>query len=90
MLDANIKNQLQAYFEKLTQQIDIVANLDDSAAAREMLELLEDIAGLSSRISLEQRRDANDADVLRLDARLRSSESLTRARVHSSRFQASI
>jgi len=60
MLDANIKNQLQAYFEKLTQQIDIVANLDDSAAAREMLELLEDIAGLSSRITLEQRRDANE------------------------------
>jgi len=60
MLDANIKNQLQAYFEKLTQQIDIVANLDDSAASREMLELLEDIAGLSSRIALEQRRDANE------------------------------
>jgi alkyl hydroperoxide reductase subunit F len=60
MLDANIKNQLQAYFEKLTQQIDIVANLDDSAASREMLELLEDIAGLSSRITLEQRRDANE------------------------------
>ena len=60
MLDATIKTQLQAYFEKLTQQIDIVANLDDSAASREMLELLEDIAGLSSRITLEQRRDANE------------------------------
>lgn len=60
MLDANIKNQLQAYFEKLTQQIDIVANLDDSAKSREMLELLEEIAGLSSRITLEQRRDANE------------------------------
>ena len=60
MLDANIKNQLQAYFEKLTQQIDIIANLDDSAKSREMLELLEEIAGLSSRITLEQRRDANE------------------------------
>ena len=60
MLDANIKTQLQAYFEKLTQQIDIVANLDDSAKSREMLELLEDIAGLSSRITLEQRRDVNE------------------------------
>jgi len=60
MFDANIKNQLQAYFEKLTQQIDIVANLDDSAKSREMLELLEEIAGLSSRIILEQRRDANE------------------------------
>ena len=60
MLDANIKNQLQAYFEKLTQQIDIIANLDDSAKSREMLELLEEIAGLSSKITLEQRRDANE------------------------------
>ena len=60
MLDANIKSQLQAYFDKLTQQIDIVANLDDSAASGEMLELLEDIAGLSGRITLEQRRDANE------------------------------
>ena len=60
MLDANIKTQLQAYFEKLTQQIDIVANLDDSAKSREMLELLEDIAGLSGRITLEQRHDANE------------------------------
>jgi NADH-dependent peroxiredoxin subunit F len=60
MLDANIRNQLQAYFDKLTQQIDIVANLDDSAASREMLELLEDIAGLSGRITLEERRDANE------------------------------
>lgn len=59
MLDANIKNQLQAYFDKLTQQIDIVANLDDSAASREMLELLEEIAGLSRGITLEQRRDSN-------------------------------
>ncbi|HSI23430.1 MAG TPA: alkyl hydroperoxide reductase subunit F [Methylophilaceae bacterium] len=60
MLDANIKTQLQAYFEKLTQQIDIVANLDDSAKSREMVELLEDIAGLSGRITLEQRRDTNE------------------------------
>lgn len=60
MLDANIKAQLQAYFEKLTQQIDIVANLDDSAKSREMLELLEDIAGLSGRITLEQHRNANE------------------------------
>ena len=60
MLDANIKNQLQAYFEKLTQQIDIIANLDDSAKSREMLELLEEITGLSSRITLEHRRDANE------------------------------
>ncbi|MDR2874499.1 MAG: alkyl hydroperoxide reductase subunit F [Methylobacillus sp.] len=59
MLDANIKSQLQAYFENLAQPIALVANLDDSAAAGEMLELLQEIAELSGSITLEQRRDAD-------------------------------
>lgn len=60
MLDANIKNQLQAYLEKVTLPIEIVANLDDSDKSREMLDMLQDIAGLSSKITLEQRRDADE------------------------------
>ncbi len=36
MLDANIKQQLQGYLERLTQPIEIVAALDDSDASREM------------------------------------------------------
>ena len=55
MLDANLKSQLQAYLGRMTQPIEIVATLDDSDAAREMGELLEDVAGLSSLITLEQR-----------------------------------
>ena len=61
MLDANLKQQLQSYLERLTQPIEIVAALDDSDASREMLALLEDIASLSSLITLEQRDD--DASV---------------------------
>jgi len=55
MLDANLKQQLQAYLGRMTQPIEIVATLDDSDAAREMRELLEDIAGLSDLITLAQR-----------------------------------
>ncbi len=40
MLDANIKAQLDAYLEKLQTPIELVASLDDSAAAQEMRGLL--------------------------------------------------
>jgi alkyl hydroperoxide reductase subunit F len=55
MLDANLKSQLQAYLGRMTQPIEIVATLDDSDAARDMRDLLEDVASLSSLITLEQR-----------------------------------
>jgi len=55
MLDANLKQQLQAYLTRLTQPVEIVATLDDSAPAQEMRALLEDVASLSSLITLERR-----------------------------------
>jgi alkyl hydroperoxide reductase subunit F len=54
MLDANLKQQLQAYLGRMTQPIEIVATLDGSDAAREMRELLEDVAALSSLIKVER------------------------------------
>lgn len=57
MLDANIKTQLKAYLDKVTQPIEIVASLDDGDKSREMLELLNDIKGLSDKISLTEVRD---------------------------------
>jgi NADH-dependent peroxiredoxin subunit F len=57
MLDANLKQQLQTYLERLTQPIEIVASLDSSDASQELLALLQDVASLSSLITLEQRRD---------------------------------
>lgn len=58
MLDANLKTQLQAYLEKVTQPFEIVASLDDGAKSQEMLGLLNDIASLSDKITL--RTDGND------------------------------
>ncbi|MCM2319035.1 MAG: alkyl hydroperoxide reductase subunit F [Pseudomonas sp.] len=52
MLDANLKTQLKAYLEKVTQPFEIVASLDDGAKSREMLALLEDINALSEKITL--------------------------------------
>ena len=59
MLDANLKTQLKAYLERLQQPIELVASLDDSLGAREMRELLDDIAPLNPRVSV--RFDGQDA-----------------------------
>src|SRR5690606_39633970 len=58
MLDADLKAQLAAYMEKLTQPIELVASLDDSESSRELGELLREIASTSPKISL---RDGDDA-----------------------------
>lgn len=60
MLDANLKTQLKAYLERITQPIEIVASLDDSKGSREMQELLADIAEQSSLISITERRDDSE------------------------------
>ena len=52
MLDANLKAQLKSYLERVTQPIEIVASLDDGAKSQEMLELLKDVASLSTHITL--------------------------------------
>ncbi|MGK5020978.1 alkyl hydroperoxide reductase subunit F [Janthinobacterium lividum] len=57
MLDVNLKAQLKTYLEKVVQPIEIVANLDDSAKAREMEELLQEIVLLSDKITLLKRLD---------------------------------
>jgi len=57
MLDAKIRDQLKAYFERITQPVELVASLDDGAKSQELLSLLEDIASLSDRIALVRRDD---------------------------------
>ena len=54
MLDANLKNQLKAYLEKVTQPIEITASLDATDKSQEMLALLKDIAALSPHITLTE------------------------------------
>ncbi|MYM32852.1 alkyl hydroperoxide reductase subunit F [Duganella sp. FT94W] len=58
MLDATLKTQLKAYLEKVVHPLELVASLDDSAKAREMQELLLEIAELSDKISLVERTEA--------------------------------
>jgi NADH-dependent peroxiredoxin subunit F len=56
MLDANLKTQLKTYLEKVSRPIEIVASLDDSAKSQELLALLNDIATLSERVVVIERR----------------------------------
>jgi alkyl hydroperoxide reductase subunit F len=59
MLDAAIKTQLHAYFERIVHPIELVASLDDSEKSHEMLGLLTDIASQSNKIALS--REGSDA-----------------------------
>ena len=54
MLDANLKAQLQAYLERLVNPIELIASLDDSQAAQELHQLLQEIAGLNAKIRLAE------------------------------------
>ena len=59
MLDANLKTQLKAYLEKVTQPFEIVASLDDGEKSQELLGLLNDIVSLTDKITLKT--DGSDA-----------------------------
>lgn len=52
MLDNTLKHQLSVYLEKLTRPVELIATLDDSNTSGEVRELLEEISGLSDKISL--------------------------------------
>ena len=58
MLDDTLKTQLQQYLGLLRQPIQLTAALDDSVTSAEMKNLLETIASLSDKVSL----DLNDTD----------------------------
>ncbi|MCQ4243405.1 alkyl hydroperoxide reductase subunit F, partial [Stutzerimonas stutzeri] len=57
--DTNLKTQLKAYLEKVTQPFEIVASLDDGEKSQEMLSMLQDITSLSDKITLKT--DGQDA-----------------------------
>ncbi|WP_296228946.1 alkyl hydroperoxide reductase subunit F [Ralstonia sp. UBA689] len=57
MLDADVKAQLKAYLERLVQPIELVASIDDSEGARDMMDLLRDVAEQSNMIVLTEQRD---------------------------------
>lgn len=51
MLDAAIQSQLSAYLQRISAPVELVATLDDSAAAQEMRALLEQIASVHPQVS---------------------------------------
>ena len=53
MLDDDVKAQLRVHLEKLARPIVLVASLDESPTSRELLGLLQDIAALSDRVSID-------------------------------------
>ena len=57
MLDETLKTQLSAYLEKLVQPIELVSSLDDSDKSQELGALLNQIAGLSDKITHVRRDD---------------------------------
>lgn len=54
MLDANLKAQLAAYLERMTQPVEIVASLDETPASADMRALLKDIAEASPRVTVTE------------------------------------
>ena len=64
MLDSALKIQLKEYLERITQPVQLVASVDDQDSSGEMLDMLADIASLSTLISVE---------VVRGDAHLKPS-----------------
>ncbi len=56
MLDTNLKAQLSAYLQRISQPVEIVASLDDSPSSAEMSELLRDIAEASPLMKVSETR----------------------------------
>ena len=52
MLDQQLAAQLKAYLERVTQPFELVASLDEGKSSAELRSLLEQIAGMSDKITL--------------------------------------
>jgi alkyl hydroperoxide reductase subunit F len=52
MLDTNLKAQLSAYLQRISQPVEIVASLDDTPASGQLQELLRDVAEASPLVSI--------------------------------------
>jgi NADH-dependent peroxiredoxin subunit F len=54
MLDANMKAQLSAYLQRISQPVELVASLDNTPASAEMRALLQDIAEASPLMKISE------------------------------------
>jgi alkyl hydroperoxide reductase subunit F len=57
MLDANLTAQMKTYLEKVVHPIELVASLDDSPKSAELVELLDEIAALSDKVTVSRSGD---------------------------------
>ena len=57
MLEPELKEQLAAYLQRVTRPIEIIANVDEGDASREMLELLDELATASSQIRVSRQHN---------------------------------
>ncbi|MBX3593932.1 alkyl hydroperoxide reductase subunit F [Sphingomonas sp.] len=57
MLDAHLKQQLEAYLVNIREPIELVASLGEDAKSRELETLLDEIAALSGKIALVRKDD---------------------------------
>ena len=58
-LDLAIKNQLQEYMTRLVNPIKLVAYVDENSSSNEMIEMLEEVASLSEKITLSKEADVS-------------------------------
>jgi alkyl hydroperoxide reductase subunit F len=58
-LDLAIKNQLQEYMTRLVNPIKLVAYVDENSSSKEMIEMLEEVASLSEKITLSKEADVS-------------------------------
>ena len=58
-LDLAIKNQLQDYMTRLVNPIKLVAYVDENPSSNEMIEMLEEVASLSEKITLSKEADVS-------------------------------
>ncbi|HWK64725.1 MAG TPA: alkyl hydroperoxide reductase subunit F [Rhizobiaceae bacterium] len=56
MLDDALKAQLKAYLEKVVRPVRIVANVDDGAKSRELMDLLQALPALCDKIAVVEER----------------------------------
>ena len=60
-ISAEIREQLQAVFDKFEGTVKIVGHYDDGDLSRELRGFMDEFAGLTDKVSYEERDDANGA-----------------------------
>ena len=60
MLDANLKAQLAAYLERMTQPVELVAALDDTPASADLRALLKDVSDASPQVRVVETAGGNN------------------------------